>query len=87
MRDAGLSAEAVVEGDFTEHGGETRARAPAEHPAIDGLIVASDLMAAGALRVLAGLGRRVPDDVAVTGYDDLGISERTVPRSPRSATR
>ena len=61
MREAGLSDEAVVEGDFTELGGETAARElMARHPGLDGLVVASDLMAAGALRVLSGLGRRVP---------------------------
>lgn len=80
MREAGLPDDAVVEGDFTELGGETAAKELlARHPDLDGLVVASDLMAAGALRVLSGLGRRVPDDVAVTGYDDLGVSERTVP--------
>ncbi len=49
------------------------------HPDLDGLVVASDLMAAGALRVLAELGRRVPDDIAVVGFDDLGVAERTSP--------
>jgi DNA-binding LacI/PurR family transcriptional regulator len=80
MAMAGLSAEAVEHGDFTEAGGETAARALMErHPDLDGLVVASDLMAAGALRVLAELGRRVPDDIAVVGYDDLGVAERTSP--------
>jgi DNA-binding LacI/PurR family transcriptional regulator len=69
-----------VLGDFTEAGGEEAARTLlAEHPDLDGLAVASDLMAAGALRVLAESGRRVPDDIAVTGYDDLGVPERTSP--------
>ena len=36
-------------------------------------------MAAGVLKVLAERGRRVPDDVAVVGYDDLGVAERTSP--------
>ena len=49
------------------------------HPDLDGIVVASDLMAVGALRVLAALGRRVPDDVAVVGFDDLGVAERTTP--------
>ena len=56
-----------------------RARLMERHPDLDGLVVASDLMAVGALRVLAELGRRVPDDIAVVGFDDLGVSERTTP--------
>ena len=80
MDEAGLSTEAVEHGDFTEDSGVTAARALMErHPDLDGLVVASDLMAAGALRVLAELGRRVPDDIAVIGFDDLGVAERTTP--------
>jgi DNA-binding LacI/PurR family transcriptional regulator len=36
----------------------------------DGLFVASDLMALGALAVLAERGLRVPQDVSVVGFDD-----------------
>lgn len=80
MTAAGLDQDAVSEGDFTEAGGERAAvRLLAEHPDLDGIFVASDLMAAGVLRVLAEHGRRVPDDVAVVGYDDLGVAERTTP--------
>ena len=75
MAMAGLPADAVEHGDFTEASGETAARAlMARHPDLDGLVVASDLMAIGALRVLAELGRRVPDDIAVVGFDDLGAA-------------
>lgn len=80
MQAAGLPTDAVVHGDFTEAGGqEAMAALLQQHPDLDGVAVASDLMAAGALRVLAAAGRRVPDDVAVVGYDDLGIAERTDP--------
>ena len=80
MSAAGLSDDAVEHGDFTEASGERAAQALlAAHPDLDGLVVASDLMASGALKVLAALGRRVPDDVAVVGYDDLGVAERTTP--------
>jgi DNA-binding LacI/PurR family transcriptional regulator len=80
MADAGLASDAVVHGDFTERGGE-RAAADLLHraPDLDGLVVASDLMAMGALRFLTLNGRRVPDDVAVVGYDDLGLAESTDP--------
>lgn len=86
MAAAGLAPDAVERGDFTEASGEAACRALMErHPDLDGLVVASDLMAAGALRVLAELGRRVPDDVAVVGFDDLGVAERTAP--PLSTVR
>jgi DNA-binding LacI/PurR family transcriptional regulator len=61
----------AVEGDFQHDGGEAGMhRLIREHPDIDGVFVANDLMAQGALRALHDLGRRVPDDVAVVGFDD-----------------
>ncbi|MFB9685178.1 LacI family DNA-binding transcriptional regulator [Amycolatopsis plumensis] len=72
---------AVAEGDFTEHGGErAMERLLAEEPALDGLFVANDLMAYGALTVLREAGRRVPDDVAVIGFDDSRVALSCRPR-------
>ncbi|MDJ0342158.1 LacI family DNA-binding transcriptional regulator [Streptomyces sp. H10-C2] len=60
-----------VEGDFTQGSGEAAMeRLLAEQPRIDGVFVANDLMAQGALLVLRDHGRRVPEDVAVIGFDD-----------------
>ncbi|MEV5146854.1 LacI family DNA-binding transcriptional regulator [Streptomyces sp. NPDC052727] len=62
----------IVEGDFTLQGGADAMSALLEQsPDLDAVFVASDLMAGGALRVLRDRGRRVPDDVAVIGFDDL----------------
>jgi DNA-binding LacI/PurR family transcriptional regulator len=65
------AARRSARGDFTRDGGE---RAMAELiervPDLDAVFAASDLMAAGALRVLRQVGRRVPEDVAVVGFDD-----------------
>jgi DNA-binding LacI/PurR family transcriptional regulator len=67
----GFGSVPTVEGDFTRSGGEAAARSLlADHPDIDGLFVANDLMAEGALRAVQDLGRRVPDDIAVVGFDD-----------------
>jgi DNA-binding LacI/PurR family transcriptional regulator len=61
----------IVEGDFRQEGGETAMeRLLTEHPRLDGVFVANDLMAQGALLVLRQHGRRVPEDVAVVGFDD-----------------
>lgn len=77
---AGLPADAVVHGDFTVDGGAAAARELlARHPDVDALFIASDLMAAGALPVLAEAGRDVPGDVAVVGYDNSGLATTTKP--------
>ncbi|AWS43243.1 LacI family DNA-binding transcriptional regulator [Streptosporangium subroseum] len=61
----------IVEGDFSHDSGETAMqRLMAEHPDVDGVFIANDLMAQGALLVLRDHGRRIPDDVAVVGFDD-----------------
>lgn len=45
-----------------------------ERPDIDGLVCYNDLVAVGALRACAGLGSRVPDDVAIVGCDDIMVA-------------
>jgi LacI family transcriptional regulator len=45
----------------------------AEHPDIDAVLCGSDQIAAGVLVGLAEAGRRVPDDIAVTGYDNWSV--------------
>lgn len=60
-----------VEGYFTqESGSEAMTRLLDENPEIDGVFAANDLMALGAVTVLHERGRRIPQDVAVVGFDD-----------------
>jgi DNA-binding LacI/PurR family transcriptional regulator len=69
------SAARVAPGDLTEFGGQrATARLLADYPDLDAVFVASDLMALGALRALRAAGRRVPDDVAVIGFDDAALA-------------
>lgn len=81
---AGLATDLVAFGDFTEDSGAEAcatllAAADEAGDRIDGIFAASDLMAQGAMRELAARGLRVPEDVAIVGYDDLGVAERTHP--------
>lgn len=48
-------------------------------PDVDGVLCYNDLVAAGALRACAELGRRVPDDVALTGADDILLARLVTP--------
>jgi DNA-binding LacI/PurR family transcriptional regulator len=50
-----------------------------EHAGLDGLLAFNDLMAAGALKALAGSGRSVPDDCAVIGMDGIPLGELVTP--------
>ena len=70
----------VAEGDFTRESGELAMRQLLEDdPTLDAVFVASDLMAHGALRALRQIGRRVPHDVAVVGFDDFDFAQYTEP--------
>lgn len=76
----GFAEAPFVEGNFTQDSGErAMERLLAEHPDLDGVFAANDLMAAGALHVLRDHGRRVPDDVAVIGFDDSSAATASRP--------
>jgi DNA-binding LacI/PurR family transcriptional regulator len=77
-RDA--ASELIAYGDYTEAGGLAATDELLRRvPDLDGLFVASDLMARGAMRALSRAGRRVPQDVAVGGFDDSSAAVTTDP--------
>ncbi|MGW2708763.1 LacI family DNA-binding transcriptional regulator, partial [Streptomyces sp. NPDC001356] len=82
LRDAGHPVDEllIVPGDFTDEGGR-RAMTTllSRHPDLDAVFAGSDVMAAGARQVLREAGRRVPDDVALVGYDDSAIARHMDP--------
>jgi DNA-binding LacI/PurR family transcriptional regulator len=82
LADAAITVDdgLIATGDFTQAGGEAAMEhLLRERPDIDAVFCASDLMAVAALSVLQGAGRRVPEDVAVVGYDDSPIATTTRP--------
>jgi DNA-binding LacI/PurR family transcriptional regulator len=76
----GLRSRGAVDGDFSLDGGRRAMRELlAAAPALDGVFVANDLMALGALQELADAGREVPGDVAVVGFDDSPLAASAQP--------
>ncbi|MFF9012830.1 LacI family DNA-binding transcriptional regulator [Streptomyces sp. NPDC014870] len=71
LREAGITDVPTAEGCFTVgSGAAATARLLAEHPDLDGVFAANDLMARGACQYLRERGRSVPGDVSVVGFDD-----------------
>ncbi|MEW9553521.1 LacI family DNA-binding transcriptional regulator [Nonomuraea sp. NPDC050783] len=79
MRETGHRS-IVALGDFTRvSGADAMRQLLQDDPALDAVFAANDLMAIGALRTLRESGRRVPDDVAVIGFDDIEAALYTSP--------
>jgi DNA-binding LacI/PurR family transcriptional regulator len=69
-----------VHGPFTREAGAMGMRSLLERrPDIDAVFAASDLLAAGALQEILASGRRVPDDIALVGFDDSPLAETIQP--------
>jgi DNA-binding LacI/PurR family transcriptional regulator len=76
---AGLStAGLIVEGDFNETGG-ARGAAVLLDAGADAMFCANDRTAVGAMETIRARGLRIPDDVAVAGFDDLDIASHLDP--------
>lgn len=88
-RDVLVDADPLLlcEGGFTEESGARAMGEPLDRrPEIDAVFASNDHMALGALRPLRERGMRVPEDVAVVGFDDMASVVRAAePRSRRSA--
>lgn len=70
----------VMAGDFTVQSGyDSVAQALAESTDFDGIMAFNDYTAIGAIRALQDGGRRVPDDVAVVGCDDIPLASLVHP--------
>lgn len=67
-------------GDFSNtSGADAMRRLLKKAPKFDAVFVNSDLMAIAAMDVIRQAGRRVPEDIAVVGYDDLSIAAHSNP--------
>lgn len=72
MEDAGLEPHVAQMDDTTiETGEEALAQILAAKPETTAVVAVNDAMAIGAIKKARALGRRVPEDLAVVGFDDI----------------
>jgi LacI family transcriptional regulator len=75
-----LSPARIVQSDWTVAGGYAAACELLDRePRVTAIFAQNDLMAVGVISALHARGRRVPDDCAVVGCDDLPVSAHLIP--------
>ncbi|TDV34684.1 LacI family transcriptional regulator [Paraburkholderia caballeronis] len=83
LRDAGLDARDAWRVNVHcldyDAGAKAAAALMRDGEAPDAIFAVSDTLAVGVINGLRGVGRRVPDDVAVVGFDDLALSAQIDP--------
>jgi LacI family transcriptional regulator len=82
LAEAGLPVDEglVLRGDYHPQSGWAAARSLLAMPdPPTAIFAANDLMAIGVLRAAGELGRRVPGDLAVVGFDDIELASYTTP--------
>ena len=84
LRDAsatypGLEVDTATDADTLEGGRQAARVLLSRSPRPTALICVNDVMAVGALRELRTRGLRVPEDVSVTGFDNVTLSQFAVP--------
>lgn len=67
----GLRSVGIVEGDWSSRSGHAAVHALPDPARATAIVAANDQMALGAMLALTERGLRVPDDVSVTGVDDI----------------
>ncbi len=69
----------LLRGDWTAASGYSAGQLPGRMPEVSAIFAANDTMALGVLHALHELGRRVPQDVNVVGFDDVPEAAHYIP--------
>jgi LacI family transcriptional regulator len=62
-----------------EQGYESTYQLLTQHPQVTAIFAYNDLLALGAIRACRDLGRRVPEDCAIIGFDNIGWAATAIP--------
>ena len=79
LEGAGIAPPRLWRGDWTARSGYELGHQVAADDTVTAVYCANDEMALGLMRALHELGRRVPDDISVVGFDGIALSEYAYP--------
>ncbi len=81
LRSAGveLQPSCVAVGDYRLEGGQTAAFGLLQHSKITAIFAANDLMAFGVMRAARQLGRKIPQDLSIVGFNDIKAASLVEP--------
>lgn len=87
LREHGLDDSMWLEGDFSAAAGQSRtAQLLLADPAPTAIVYGNDLMAIAGMSAAMSAGLRVPEDISIVGWDDIGIAEWIHPALSTIAT-
>lgn len=70
----------VLDGLFSEAGGrEAACKVLSSRPEVTALFCASDLMALGAMKAVKEMGKKVPEDISIIGFDNIDLTAYCTP--------
>ena len=80
LADADIKPFVQLEEEFNENGGKMALqKLLSKRHAPSAIVAANDLMAIGCMRVIKKLGLSIPDQIAVTGFDNIPAAELVTP--------
>lgn len=82
LKDADISCSHNMQADAVntaEEGYEATMQLFEQNQNIDAIVVASDLLATGVINAIKDKGLRVPEDIAIVGFDDIPMARYTTP--------
>jgi LacI family transcriptional regulator len=82
LKDHGLpfNGKFVEHGELTVQGGYTASKKLLKHKDITAIFCGNDAMAIGCYQAIDELGKKIPEDISVIGFDGLKLSEYMIPQ-------
>jgi LacI family transcriptional regulator len=80
LKQYGIDTSYIEDGPLSREGGYTMTkRLLRRAPEITAIFACNDNVAIGAMNAAQDLGRRIPDDLSIVGFDDIDLSQEITP--------